>query len=105
MIRTLIEQGYNVLFSGPTGTAKTASIQGMLLGGFSPDRYSTISFAFSAQTTANQCQDIIDGKLDKKKGRASSAHRPIRKCWCSSMTLICPSRRSTVHSPPLRSCG
>jgi len=24
-------------------------------------------FAFSAQTPVNQCQDIIDGKLDKKK--------------------------------------
>merc|ERR1719454_1461652 len=38
LIRTLIEKGCNVLFSGPTGTAKTASIQGMLLGGFSADR-------------------------------------------------------------------
>merc|ERR1719261_1774071 len=49
MIRTLIERGYNVLFSGPTGTAKTASIQGMLLQGFSSEEYSTIAFAFSAQ--------------------------------------------------------
>merc|ERR1719482_580737 len=67
LLRTLVESNYNVLISGPTGTAKTASINGMLLGGFSPDNYSTIAFAFSAKTTANQTQDIIDGKLDKRK--------------------------------------
>merc|ERR1719482_525896 len=67
LLRTLVESNYNVLISGPTGTAKTASINGMLLGGFSPDMYSTVSFAFSAKTTANQTQDIIDGKLDKRK--------------------------------------
>jgi len=67
LIRTLIERGFNILISGPTGTAKTASIQGALLSGFNPDLYSTISFAFSAQTTANQTQDVVDGKLDKRK--------------------------------------
>merc|ERR1719506_302839 len=67
LLRTLVESNYHVLISGPTGTAKTASINGMLLGGFTPDRYSTIAFAFSAKTTANQTQDIIDGKLDKRK--------------------------------------
>merc|ERR1719163_1455570 len=67
LIRTLIEKGHNIIISGPTGTAKTASINGMLLSGFSAELYSTIAFAFSAQTTADQTQDIIDGKLDKRK--------------------------------------
>ena len=58
LIRTLIDRGFNILISGPTGTAKTASIQGMLLTGFPADGFSTISFAFSAQTTANQTQDV-----------------------------------------------
>merc|ERR1719253_930953 len=39
LLRTLVESNRNVLISGPTGTAKTASINGMLLGGFSPDLY------------------------------------------------------------------
>eukprot|EP00929_Paragymnodinium_shiwhaense_P087551 TRINITY_DN476_c0_g7_i1.p1 TRINITY_DN476_c0_g7~~TRINITY_DN476_c0_g7_i1.p1 ORF type:complete len:2666 (-),score=827.08 TRINITY_DN476_c0_g7_i1:96-7328(-) len=67
IIRTLIQKGHNILLSGPTGTAKTASIQGMLLSGFPSDQYSVISFAFSAQTTANQTQDVVDGKLDKRR--------------------------------------
>ncbi|KAF4658988.1 hypothetical protein FOL47_007767, partial [Perkinsus chesapeaki] len=67
LIRTLIEKGKHVLMSGVTGTGKTVSIAGMLLNGFDKEKYSTISFAFSAQTTANQTQDIIDGKLDKRR--------------------------------------
>jgi dynein heavy chain len=67
LLRTLVESDFNVLISGPTGTAKTASINGMLLGGFPSEQYSTVSFAFSAKTSANQAQDIIDGKLDKRK--------------------------------------
>ena len=39
----------------------------MLLGGLSPELYVSVAFAFSAKTTANQTQDIIDGKLDKRK--------------------------------------
>ena len=39
----------------------------MLLQKFSPKKYAVTSFAFSAQTTANQTQDVIDGKLDKRR--------------------------------------
>jgi hypothetical protein len=67
MIKILIENQYNILFCGSTGTAKTASIQGMLLKGFEKELYSSMSFAFSAQTTCNQTQDIVDGKLAKRK--------------------------------------
>merc|ERR1719460_3428617 len=88
LLRTLVESNYNVLISGPTGTAKTASINGMLLGGFPASEYSTISFAFSAKTTANQTQDIIDGKLDKRK-----------------KGVFGPPRRSTTRSRRSRSCA
>lgn len=91
MIRTLIERNFNVIFSGSTGTAKTASINGMLLGGFNPDKYCVISFAFSAQTTENQCADIIDGKLDKlcypaEKGVPARARF---RAHCSTSWLVC----------------
>ena len=45
----------------------TVAAQSMLLRGFDRDKYSNIAFAFSAQTTHNQTQDIIDGKLDKRR--------------------------------------
>ena len=42
LIRVVIEQGFNTSH-GPTGTAKIASIQGMLRQGFNSDKYSTMA--------------------------------------------------------------
>jgi dynein heavy chain len=67
ILRTIESGNNHVLFSGLTGTGKTVAAQSMLLRGFDRDKYSNISFAFSAQTTHNQTQDIIDGKLDKRR--------------------------------------
>merc|ERR1719274_182604 len=67
ILRTIESGNNHVLFSGVTGTGKTVAAQSMLLRGFDRDKYSNIAFAFSAQTTHNQTQDIIDGKLDKRR--------------------------------------
>eukprot|EP00930_Biecheleria_cincta_P008307 TRINITY_DN10972_c0_g1_i1.p1 TRINITY_DN10972_c0_g1~~TRINITY_DN10972_c0_g1_i1.p1 ORF type:complete len:3080 (-),score=708.03 TRINITY_DN10972_c0_g1_i1:231-8642(-) len=100
MIRTLIDSGYNILISGPTGTAKTASIQGMLLGGFSPDEYSSNSFAFSAQTTANQTQDVVDGKLDKRK-KGTFGPPPGKKMLVFIDDLNMPFKEEYGAQPPI----
>jgi len=100
LIRTLIERGFNILISGPTGTAKTASIQGALLQGFSPDLYSTISFAFSAQTTANQTQDVIDGKLDKRK-KGTFGPPPGKKMLAFIDDLNMPFKEEYGAQPPI----
>jgi dynein heavy chain len=55
-----------VLFVGPTGTGKSAYTSKKLANGM-PEEYGTITVTFSAQTSANQTQDIIDGKLDKRR--------------------------------------
>jgi dynein heavy chain len=57
----------HTLFSGITGTGKTVAAQNMLLKNMDKERYVSMAFAFSAQTTHNQTQDIIDGKLDKRR--------------------------------------
>jgi len=100
IIRTLIDRGFNFLVSGPTGTAKTASIQGSLLNGFSPDEFSTISFAFSAQTTANQTQDVVDGKLDKRK-KGTFGPPPGKKMLVFIDDLNMPFKEEYGAQPPI----
>jgi dynein heavy chain len=100
LIRTLIEKGHHILISGPTGTAKTASIQGMLLQGFSPDSYSTTSFAFSAQTTANMTQDVIDGRLDKRK-KGTFGPPPGKKMLVFIDDLNMPFKEEYGAQPPI----
>ena len=50
---------------GPTGSGKTLCIGDKLLRHM-PKDYLCHFLAFSARTSANQTQDIIDGKLDKR---------------------------------------
>jgi len=59
----IIKSDLHILFCGPTGTGKTISINKQLREGFDPQYYSNFSISFSAQTTANQTQNIIDGKM------------------------------------------
>ena len=54
------------LMIGPTGTGKSLFI-GNLLKSLSPEKYQVVFVTFSAQTSANQTQDIIDGRLDKRR--------------------------------------
>ena len=55
-----------MLFGGSTGTGKTVYIK-QSLDAMDKDKWTNIQSTFSAQTNANQIQDIIDNKLDKRK--------------------------------------
>ncbi|XP_072136794.1 dynein axonemal heavy chain 1 isoform X1 [Mobula birostris] len=55
-----------VLCIGPTGTGKTIVISDKLLKKMHPD-YISHFLIFSARTSANQTQDFIDSKLDKRR--------------------------------------
>ena len=64
-VHTLLKHGHHVLCTGETGTGKSVSVKTKLASMGS--KYSTIALNFSAQTRANQTQDIIDSKLDKRR--------------------------------------
>ncbi|BHF69813.1 Dynein heavy chain 1, axonemal [Sparganum proliferum] len=55
-----------VICVGPTGTGKTVCIADKLTSGM-PKEYIPEFMVFSAKTSANQTQDLIDGKLDKRR--------------------------------------
>ncbi|KAL3678222.1 hypothetical protein R1sor_021178 [Riccia sorocarpa] len=63
----LVTHQKHVLFGGPTGTGKTVYIKHELGVTLDKEKYRNILMTFSAQTSANQTQDIIDSKLDKRK--------------------------------------
>jgi dynein heavy chain, axonemal len=66
LIEKLLRKGYHVMCTGDTGTGKSVSIKNKLLSGM-PNHFNSITLNFSAQTSANQTQDLIDNKLDKRR--------------------------------------
>jgi dynein heavy chain, axonemal len=66
LARQLLTNRKLVLMSGPTGTGKTVNIV-ELLSADMPKEFIPITLTFSAQTSANQTQDIIDGKMEKRQ--------------------------------------
>jgi dynein heavy chain len=66
LLDILLWNGKHVLMTGPTGTGKTVNILGHLQNGL-PDRFVPITMSFSAQTSANQTQDLIDSKCEKRR--------------------------------------
>ncbi|XP_032892704.1 dynein heavy chain 1, axonemal [Amblyraja radiata] len=66
MLSMLLTNKKPVLCIGPTGTGKTIVISDKLLKKMHPDCISHF-LIFSAHTSANQTQDFIDSKLDKRR--------------------------------------
>lgn len=67
LMKFIVEKGFHPLFCGPTGTGKTIGIETELKQSFDDEKYIYYSLSFSAQTSANQTQKIIDGKMDKRR--------------------------------------
>ena len=65
LIGFLLKNDKTVLCVGPTGTGKTLTIADKLTRSM-PKEFSPEFIVFSAKTSANQTQDLIDSKLDKR---------------------------------------
>ncbi|KAG8459526.1 hypothetical protein KFE25_012861 [Diacronema lutheri] len=66
LLERLLVGGHHVLCVGPTGTGKTLNVKDKLMGGM-PEAFMPIFVNFSAQTSANQTQDLLDAKLEKRR--------------------------------------
>ncbi|EKX31285.1 hypothetical protein GUITHDRAFT_83228, partial [Guillardia theta CCMP2712] len=66
IMTTLLSNDYHCLFVGDTGTGKSVMVKDKLMRGMG-EKLVPHFMNFSAQTKANQTQDIIDGKVDKRR--------------------------------------
>ena len=66
MMSFLVACGKNLLLCGPTGTGKTVCVLDKLKTQFSNETWSNLFMSFSAQTSANKIQLIMEGEMDKK---------------------------------------
>ncbi len=65
LIELLLKNDKTVLCVGPTGTGKTLTIADKLTRSM-PKDFTPEFLNFSAKTSSNQTQDLIDSKLDKR---------------------------------------
>ena len=66
LLNQLVRRGRPCLFVGPTGTGKSVYVKRHLAEGL-PEEFVHMLMTFSAQTSANMSQDIVDGRLDKRR--------------------------------------
>ena len=66
LMALLLKSGKHVLTPGPTGTGKSVNTAEMLTYEL-PEEYQTLVMTFSAQTSANQTQDYLDDKFEKRR--------------------------------------
>merc|ERR1740130_417451 len=67
MMDLLFTHDKPTLVVGPTGTGKSTYVAQLLLNQLPKETYLPIMTSFSAKTSAEMFQDIVDGRLDRRR--------------------------------------
>eukprot|EP01063_Lacrimia_lanifica_P009197 TRINITY_DN1620_c2_g3_i1.p1 TRINITY_DN1620_c2_g3~~TRINITY_DN1620_c2_g3_i1.p1 ORF type:complete len:4609 (+),score=2253.81 TRINITY_DN1620_c2_g3_i1:158-13984(+) len=99
LVTQLIRCKRHVVLTGNPGTGKTV-VANSLLEDLPSDRYALMQMNFSAQTSSQNVQDIIEGKMDKKSKKNYTAPNG-KKLICLIEDLNMPSKDKFGSQPPL----
>lgn len=90
----------NILFCGPTGTGKTVCVLDSLRTQFYDEKWTYLFMSFSAQTSANKIQLIMEGCMEKKS-RFINAPAGNRKMVIFVDDLNMPQKEQYGAQPPI----
>uniref|UniRef100_UPI00398E963E dynein axonemal heavy chain 3-like n=1 Tax=Pristiophorus japonicus TaxID=55135 RepID=UPI00398E963E len=98
-LEKLLLQDKPLLFVGPTGTGKTA-VTNRFLRQLPAEKYAICQINFSAQTSANQTQDIILTRLERRR-KSVSGTQPEKRVCVFVDDLNMPAKEKYGAQPPV----
>ena len=100
LLETMIKNNIHVLTPGPTGTGKSIYSDTLLTSILKPEEFQYITMTFSAQTSANQTQDTIDSKMDKRR-KGIFGPPTGKRCCIFVDDLNMPKKEEYGAQPPI----
>ena len=100
LLDTTVKHEKPILFVGPTGTGKSVYVSQHLMCGLDKEKFHPNFVTFSARTTSNQTQSLIEAKLDKRR-RGVYGPRVGTRCIIFVDDLNMPQRETYGAQPPI----